>query len=67
MIEKRFLIPECYVFKIPKCDDCKVELQKLPYELLTYPAKYHYQCPECKKEYTFLQNEVEGEWRWRTI
>lgn len=33
------------------CQECNMELQSAEYSLPTYPIKYVYFCPECKKEY----------------
>lgn len=67
MIKEEFLIPEYYVNKVPMCDDCKVALKQEPYILMSNPAKYGYKCPKCNKEYYFFENELKGEWKWRTI
>lgn len=67
MLEKHYLFPECYIIKIPKCDNCKVELQDTGIVLMSNPPQYTYKCPKCNKEYTFRENEIQGEWKWRTI
>ena len=67
MIEKHYLFPECYVIKIPKCDECNIELKQEPYVLSSNPVQYNYRCPKCNKEYHFYEKELEGEWKWRTI
>lgn len=67
MIEKRFLFPECYVAKVPFCDDCKVQLSQSGVQVLTNPVKLQYICSKCHKEYYFLESEVQGEWKWRML
>lgn len=67
MIEKHFLVPQYYILKIPKCDNCKINLEDTGRRLLTYPPSSIYKCPKCNKEYYFRENELEGEWKWRTI
>ena len=67
MIEKKFLFPEYYILKIPKCDKCNVALKNNNMQLAIYPPKYEYECPECGNIYNFREDEVQGEWKWRTI
>ena len=68
MVEKQFVIPEMYINKIPKCDDCvDTVLEDTGLRLMCKPAKILLQCPKCKKEYTFLEDDLKGEWVWRTI
>ena len=67
MIRKQFLIPECYINKIPICDDCQEILQNTGVQLLTSPPKYQLVCPKCSKSYTFNESELKGEWKWKTI
>lgn len=67
MLEKHYLFPECYVAKIPKCDDCLVQLKDTGTMLMSNPPIYVYKCPKCNKEYNFNQTEIQGEWRWRTL
>lgn len=67
MIEKHFLFPECFVAKIPMCDECKVQLVDNNIMLPTAPPKWQFTCPKCNKEYAFYSNELKGEWKWRTI
>ena len=68
MIEKQYVFPECYINKIPKCDDCKnVILKDTGIRLMSMPAQVKLKCPNCNKEYDDYENELEGEWVWRTI
>ena len=67
MIRNKFLIPECYVYKIPYCDECNIELKDTNTMVPTDPPKWKYICPNCNKEYNFLETELRGEWKWRTI
>lgn len=67
MIDKQFLFPEYYIAKIPKCDDCKVKLQDTGISLMTNPPQRQFVCPKCSKQYNIYENELQGEWRWRTI
>lgn len=67
MIKKQFLIPEFYIHKIPYCDVCDRELEEQPYIVMTNPPQHTFKCPSCNKEYTYREDEVKGEWKWRTI
>lgn len=67
MIEKQYLIPECYINKVPKCDECKVELWNTGVELLSTNCLRVYQCPNCNKKYNIPAADLQGEWKWRTI
>lgn len=67
MIEKQYVFPECYVNKIPKCDDCKEILNDTGMRLTSYPAQLILKCPKCNKEYTYYENELQGEWKWRVM
>ena len=67
MIDKHYLFPECYIAKIPKCDECKVTLNQEPYTLMSNPPILVFKCPKCNKEYHYNENELKGEWKWRTI
>ena len=67
MIKKEFLFPHYYVHKIPYCDDCNIKLVNMNQRLLSYPPMDMYKCKQCGKEYTFNVNDLQGEWRWRTI
>ncbi len=68
MIEKQFLFPECYINKIPKCDDCKnIILRDTGMRLATNPGQVILKCPNCNKEYYYYENELIGEWKWRII
>lgn len=67
MIEKHYLFPECYIAKIPKCDKCKIELRQTGTHLATYPPQLEYECPGCKEISYYREDEVQGEWKWRTI
>lgn len=66
-IQKKYLIPECFIMKLPMCDDCEVELLDTGTQYATYPPQLVYKCPKCNKEYVFNVNEIQGEWKWRTI
>lgn len=66
-IKKQFLIPECYIQKIPVCDNCGLPLQDTGRRLMSYPPKATFICNHCNKEHTFFENELQGEWKWRTI
>lgn len=67
MIKQQFLFPEYYVQKIPFCDNCNVELYFTGSQLLSAPAKNVMRCPNCKKFYHISENELQGEWKWKTI
>lgn len=67
MIKKHFLFPECYIAKIPYCDDCNVQLKQSDTQILTNSPSYIYNCPKCNKEYYFSAGSLEGEWKWRVI
>lgn len=67
MIKKQFLIPEYYVHKIPMCDDCRIELQFTGVELPSCPPLLQHQCPKCGKVYTIPREDLQGEWKWRTL
>lgn len=67
MIEKQYLFPECYINKIPKCDDCKEVLKDTGERLTSFPIQVVLHCPKCNKQYTFYEYELQGEWKWRTI
>lgn len=66
-IRKQFLIPECYINKIPICDDCGQLLEDTGRRLLSSPPRASYICKKCNKEYNFFEYELQGEWKWRTI
>ena len=51
MIKKHYLFPECYIAKIPYCDDCNVQLLNKNIQLLSNPASSLYECPKCHKDY----------------
>ena len=38
------------------CDECNVELESGDVVYMTYPPKYPYFCPQCKKKYCFKEN-----------
>lgn len=67
MIKKQFLFPECYINKVPYCDKCKVQLLNTNTELLTSPPIKIFQCPKCKEKYNIRADELQGEWKWKTI
>jgi len=67
MIEKQYLIPECYINKVPKCDKCKLELMYTNSELLMDPPLRVYECPKCNERYNIPIAELQGEWKWRII
>lgn len=67
MIKKHYLFPECYVAKIPYCDDCNIQLRNTDTQILTNPASSLYVCPKCGKEYYFSIGSLEGEWKWKVI
>lgn len=67
MIKSQYLLPEFYIRKYPICDICNKELVKQSYELMTNPVTYVYKCPNCNKEYNYREDELRGEWKWRTI
>lgn len=67
MIKKQYLIPEAYINKIPYCDICDRPLEQKNEVLLSSPPMYMFKCPSCGKDYTFREDEVKGEWKWRTI
>ena len=68
MIDKHYLFPEVYIAKIPKCDDCKgIVLKQTGQVLMSNPALIQYKCPNCDKIYNIREDELQGEWKWRTI
>lgn len=67
MIEKHFLFPQYYILKIPKCDDCKIQLQDTGRRLLSNPPICIYKCPKCNREYNYNESQIQGEWKWRTL
>lgn len=68
MIDKHYLFPECYVAKVPKCDDCKgIILKQTGQILMSNPLQIEYKCPNCNKMYTYREDELQGEWKWRVI
>lgn len=67
MLKKQFLFPECYINKIPYCDKCKLRLQDNNLMIATEPPKWQYICPKCNEIYEFTSNELQGEWKWKTI
>lgn len=67
MIHKQFLIPEYYIHKIPMCDNCKIELESTETVLASYPPLYPYKCPHCGEIYNIREQDLKGEWKWRTI
>lgn len=67
MIKNEFLIPEYYVNPIPICDDCSTRLEFTGTVYASNPPSYEYICPNCNKRYGFLESEIKGYWRWRTI
>ena len=67
MVKKQFLFPECYINKIPYCDKCNVQLWDTNVELLSSPPKKVFQCPKCNEKYNIRIDEIQGEWKWRTI
>lgn len=67
MIEKHFLFPEYYVLKVPKCDDCKIELQDTGYMIMTNPPVKQYRCSKCGRLYNFNESDIQGNWKFRTI
>lgn len=66
-IQKQFLFPECYVHKIPMCDNCNIPLGDANIMLAGEPPYFVYRCSKCNKEYYFRESEIRGEWKWRTI
>ena len=67
MIKKQFLIPECYVHKVPVCDNCNEVLVDTDIMNMSNPPQCKFVCPKCNKEYTFSEKDLRGEWKWRTI
>lgn len=67
MIRKQYVYPECYINKIPICDDCKETLKDTGRRLMSNPPLIVLQCPKCKREYNYRENELQGEWKWKTI
>lgn len=67
MIKKQFLIPECYVHKVPVCDNCNEVLVDTGIMNMSNPSQCKFVCPKCNKEYTFFEKDLRGEWKWRTI
>jgi phage FluMu protein Com len=68
MIDKHFLFPEYYIAKVPKCDNCKgIILKQTGQSFMAYPVLIEYKCPKCNKIYTFGEDELQGEWKWRVI
>ena len=69
MIKKHYLFPECYVMKVPKCDDCDNVILAHTGNIVTPEAgeQLEYRCPKCNKIYLFSENDLKGEWKWRTI
>lgn len=68
MIKEQYLFPEFYINKIPKCDNCTdTILEDTGARLASYPPKVILKCPKCFTEYNYTENELQGEWKWRTI
>lgn len=67
MIKKKYLFPEYYIHKVPYCDECNIPLKDTGQQLLVNPPISMHICPRCGKEYTFNVNELQGEWKWRTL
>ena len=67
MIKKEFLIPEFYINKRAFCDNCDVELQDTGTRLMSNPPLIVLRCSKCNKEYNIRSDELQGEWKWRTI
>lgn len=68
MIKKQYLFPEMYINKVPKCDVCEdTILVDTGRRIMTMPTQVVLRCPNCNKEYTYYENELQGEWVWKTI
>ena len=68
MIDKHFLFPEFYIAKVPKCDDCTgIVLKQTGQIIMTNPALIEYVCPKSGKNYSYREDELQGEWKWRAI
>lgn len=49
------------------CDNCKIELESTETVLASYPPLYPYKCPHCGEIYNIREQDLKGEWKWRTI
>lgn len=67
MIQKQFLFPEYYIKKIPTCDKCKTSLESTGTVLMSNPPLYVYKCPRCQEIYNIKEDDLQGEWKWRSI
>lgn len=67
MIKNSYFFPQCYVAKIPYCDECDESLVRKNVQLLVDPPSSVYVCPKCNKEYVISDISLEGEWKWRKI
>ena len=67
MVEKQFLFPQYYINKILKCDICKEILINTGEVLMSNPPIYIYKCSNCNKTYNFKEDDIRGEWVWKTI
>lgn len=57
--------PKYYVEKIPYCNDCGIELERVNFNLLSNPPKLGYKCNKCGKEYYIDEREVGEYWEWQ--
>lgn len=67
MIKKSYLFPEFYIHKQAYCDDCNLPLKNTNTQWLTNPPMQVFVCEKCGKEYHVSIDELQGEWKWRTI
>ncbi len=67
MIKSQFSFPECYIRKQAYCDDCKIPLQDTGTRISSLPQLIVMRCPKCKETYNISENELQGQWKWRTI
>jgi hypothetical protein len=67
MIKNTFLFPQYYIQKVPYCDICNIPLTGTGTVIMTNPPMHEYVCESCHKKYSFSENEIQGEWRWRSI
>lgn len=65
MIKETKYKPKYYVARVPYCDDCGTELNKVNFNLLSNPIKIGYKCPKCNKEYYYTEEEIGGYWVWQ--
>lgn len=69
VIKKTYLFPQFYIHKQAFCDDCDNVILEHTGNIVTQEAgeQLEYRCPKCNKIYLFSENDLKGEWKWRTI